>query len=283
MDKEFWHEMILQGKKQQTLINQAFDFFSRFGGFPICHDRFADNESQYASILMDIVVNPIENDPALLTAKRSLDKNILRETFKLICRYPGQYIKTNKLSDEISRLYGKNVRKIDILESLQYLEDSMLISRIPPLELGKKRPLEGNKICLCDHFIRQSWLQEVVPISPRLLEDAPESVSTLSGQIIEGIIGYNLNTIAGLDIAWFPERQKEPEIDYVLTMGLKRLPIEVKYRRDKPNNGDLAGIKSFCSQKKYNAQFGLVITQEYAGPIGNNVIAIPASTFLSVL
>ena len=283
IDKEFWFKMISLGENHQTLINQAFDYFSRFGGFPICHDRFADNESQYADLLMDIIVNPIENDPALLMASRSLDKNILRETFKLVCRYPGQYIELKKLINEINRIYEKNVRKVDILESLKYLEDSMLISLVPPLELGKKRQMEGNKICLCDHFIRQAWLQEVVPISSRLLEDATESVSTLAGQIIEGIIGYHLNTISGLDIAWFPARQKEPEIDYVLTMGLKRLPIEVKYRRGKPKNGDLAGIKEFCRQKKYNAEFGLVITQEYTGSIGDTVIAIPASTFLSVL
>ncbi|MGW8255847.1 MAG: ATP-binding protein [Thermoguttaceae bacterium] len=278
IDKEFWFEMLAKGEKHQLLINKAFDYFSRFGGFPICHDRYADNESQYADLLMDSIVNPIE----ILTASRTLDKRILAETFKLVCRYPGQYIEVKKIINEINRIYDDaNVRKVDIQASLQYLADSMLISLVPSLEIGKKRQSAGEKICLCDHFIRQACLQEVVPISPRLLEDAHESVSTLAGQIIESIIGYNLKTISDLEIAWFPARRTEPEIDYVLTMGLKRLPIEVKYRRGKPKNGDLAGIKKFCSQEKYNAEFGLVITQEYAGAIGNNVIAIPASIFLA--
>jgi predicted AAA+ superfamily ATPase len=230
-----------------------------------------------------VIKRTIENDSTLDASGHHLDRNILSPIFKLVCRYTGQQIKVKTFQEEMHKLYNINVSSKDVLESLHFLSDSMLMCQIPPLEIAKKTQSQGNKLCLCDHFLRQAWLQEVVPISPRSLVDAHETVLTLTGHLVEGIIGYYLNAISGLDMAWFPARQNEPEIDFVVTMGLKRLPIEIKYRRGKPKNGDLMGIKSFCKQKKYNAEFGLVITQEYAGPIGDNVIAIPASTFLSVL
>jgi hypothetical protein len=45
----------------------------------------------------------------------------------------------------------------------------------------------------------------------------------------------------------------------------------------------VAGLESFCRAKKYNAPFGLLITQQESGPIGDNVVAVPAAALLSVL
>ncbi len=75
---------------------------------------------------------------------------------------------------------------------------------------------------------------------------------------------------------------KEREIDFIMTMGLHRVPIEVKYRRSRPGGDDLKGIHSFCGQAKYNAPFGLVITQDFSGRLDEYTIAIPAYTFLAL-
>ena len=114
------------------------------------------------------------------------------------------------------------------------------------------------------------------------LANANEAVSTTAGHLIESDIGYYLKGIPGSDISWFPARHKEPEIDFVLTLGLQRIPIEVKYRRRRPEAGDLAGLASFCNQTKYNAPFGLLITQELSGALGEQVVALPAYALLSV-
>ena len=45
----------------------------------------------------------------------------------------------------------------------------------------------------------------------------------------------------------------------------------------------MAPLESFCGQEKYNAPFGLLITQDAAGPLGDHVIAVPARAFLSIL
>ena len=190
---------------------------------------------------------------------------------------------TGSFRQEINRLYHSNTSNRDILEAIHFFENSMLMASISPMEISLRNQKYGDKFCLCDHFLRESLLQTTIPLEPAELHGLSETVSTEAGHILEGIIGYQLKSTPSLDISWFPMRRDEPEVDFILTSGLKRLPIEVKYRHGKPKNGDLAGIRSFCRKEKYNAEFGLVITQEYAGPIGENVIAIPASTFLSVL
>ena len=68
----------------------------------------------------------------------------------------------------------------------------------------------------------------------------------------------------------------------MLTIGLRRIPIEVRYRRGAVKPDHLTGLRSFCRQGKYNAPFGLLITQDISGPIGDNIIALPAYALLSV-
>jgi hypothetical protein len=97
---------------------------------------------------------------------------------------------------------------------------------------------------------------------------------------VESVLGYFLKGIPGVELAWFPQRSEEPEVDLVLTIGTSRIPLEVKYRRDKPAKSDLRGIESFCGKPAYAADFGLIVTQIAEGPLGDHAIAVPASTFL---
>ena len=119
----------------------------------------------------------------------------------------------------------------------------------------------------------------------QVLAGSTQAVSTLAGHVMESVIGYYLKGITGLDVAWLPEREHEqqPEIDYVLTIGLKRVPIEVKYVRGKLSKSHFAPLERFCSNPKYNAAFGLLITQETSGRLTDSVIALPAAAFLSVI
>ena len=159
----------------------------------------------------------------------------------------------------------------------------MLVHRVDPLEATLKKQSNGPKLCLCDHFVREAWLQERVPLTAEELAGVPQTVSTLAGHIMESVLVYFLKGIPGLEVSWFPERGDEPEVDYVLTIGLKRIPIEVKYTRGKATRKDVKGLESFCRIGKYNAPFGLLITQQESGPIGDNVLAVPAAALLSVL
>lgn len=152
--------------------------------------------------------------------------------------------------------------------------------QVTPHELLAKKQGSPPKLCVCDPFVRSGVLQETLPLDPEAIKDCNEAVATQVGHLIESVLGYFLKGIPGVEVSWFPERAKEPEVDFVLTIGTGRIPIEVKYRRGRPDAAALAGIESFCSKPAYAAPFGIIVTQSIDGPIGDKARAVPASTFL---
>jgi predicted AAA+ superfamily ATPase len=87
-------------------------------------------------------------------------------------------------------------------------------------------------------------------------------LSDLAGHLAESVVGAFLSGIPHLDLAHFPERTAEPEVDFVLTLGEKRIPLEVKYRRHIDPHRDTLGIRSFLEKTHYNAPFGILVTME---------------------
>jgi predicted AAA+ superfamily ATPase len=200
----------------------------------------------------------------------------------MVCRWAGQSVTARTIAQEANKLLGDGVREAYVARSVEFLADAMLIHRIMPLELLLKKQAHPPKLCLCDHFVRNAWLQETVPLDPKELVAEPVEVSTVAGHLIESTIGYYLAGIPNLDVAWFPARKDEGEVDFVLTIGTQRIPIEIKYQRGRLDAKDVANLEGFCSQKRYNAPFGLVLTQESYGEVTDKVLAIPAASFLLV-
>lgn len=84
-----------------------------------------------------------------------------------------------------------------------------------------------------------------------------------------------------MDVAYFPMRGAEPEVDFVLTVGTKRIPIEVKYRKRIDEHEDTLGLRAFLEKSVYNAPFGLLITLNEDVKISDpRIIPLPLSTFL---
>lgn len=67
------------------------------------------------------------------------------------------------------------------------------------------------------------------------------------GRIAESVTGAYLLTIGGLDLAHFPARAAEPEVDFVITIGTRRIPVEVKYRKQIHGMMDTEGLRSLSS------------------------------------
>lgn len=281
-DKDFWLDLIAHGKKHRRVLNQSFEFYSDVGGYPVCHKPGAKRSELTGLIVNMVVKRTLEHDLKAGPGGRNRDPAILEETFRQVCRYSGQDIKPARIREEVQNLLGSGVREQAVADALRFFSDALLLHKIPPLEALAKKQSHAPKLCLCDHFVRQSLLQEQIPLSPRRLARAHQSVSTLAGHLIESDIGYFLKGIGGVDVSWFPKRHNEPEVDFVLTIGMQRIPIEIKYCRRKPSRNELEGIKAFCSQSKYNATFGLLVTQDLAGVIDDCVIAIPAPTLMAV-
>jgi predicted AAA+ superfamily ATPase len=82
----------------------------------------------------------------------------------------------------------------------------------------------------------------------------------LAGHLAESVVGAYLAGIPHLDLAHFPERATEPEVDFVLTIGERRIPLEVKYRRRIDPHRDTVGLRSFLETTHYNAPFAVLVT-----------------------
>ena len=100
------------------------------------------------------------------------------------------------------------------------------------------------------------------------------------GHLAESLVGAFFSGIPGLEVSWLPSNSSEDEIDFVLTIGLKRIPVEVKYRRHL-RDADSAAVRSFISQPKYNAPFGIVVTRELASE-KDNVFSVPMHALLGL-
>jgi predicted AAA+ superfamily ATPase len=210
-------------------------------------------------------------------AKR--DETLLREVFKLCCRYLGQAPEPRMLLQEVRGALHGNIGAQRILTYLRFLDGTLLIRLIEPLELRLKKRRGPPKICLCDHALRASWLQERIPLDASSLIANPH-LSDLAGRVAESDVGYFFRSILNLQVAHFPKRGSEPEVDFILSVGEQRIPVEVKYRR-RIDFSDTLGIRSFLEKAHYNAPFGILVTLDDA-PASEDprIVSIPLSSLL---
>ena len=60
---------------------------------------------------------------------------------------------------------------------------------------------------------------------------------------------------------------EEPEVDFVLTIGERRIPLEVKYRKRIDSHNDTIGLRAFLEKTVYNAPFGILVTMLDEKPV----------------
>lgn len=228
--KQFWEDLASHGRSHAVARDAAFAFFSERGGYPLGHARPTVPWAEIADQLNENVIRRvIQPDLQVGSRGQRRDASLLEEVFRLVCRYIGQTPPIHTLADEARRIFGANLGDERVRQYVRFLADALLVRAIEPLEIRLKRKRGSPKLCLVDHALRASWLAEVVPITVDELARQP-TLATLAGHIAESTVGAVLSTIAGLDIAHVPERKGEPELDFILTIGTHRIPIEVKYQ-----------------------------------------------------
>jgi len=277
--QSFWQELREFGIQHQEVRQAAFAAFSERGAYPIAH-LYADIPWEEMAVQLNetIISRVIQHYLRISVGEKGLqrDEKLLEEFFRFSCCYIGQTPKQTFYLDEIKRAMGTHIDWRRILTYLHFLESTLLLSLIKPLEIRLKRPLGMDKLCICDHALRASWLQEVIPLTETELSNNPH-LSVLAGHLAESIVGYfissllfnicfgngakrisrnyNITWVSGnrtsfpspqilalakvlfissllfVGVSHFPERDKEPEVDFILTVGDQRIPIEVKYRK----------------------------------------------------
>lgn len=257
---EFWQQARERCRQEQSARAESFRAFSERGAYPIAHEHSDTSRAELAAHLVETVIRrAIQHDLRMGQRGLKRDERLLEEVFRLCCRYAGQAPGQAAFVPEINEALGGNIGWNRILAYLRFLDGTLLIRLVPPLELRLKRRKSPPKICLCDHVLRASWLQEYVPLDPTALAANPH-LADLAGHLAESTLGYFLSSIPHLDVAHFPPRGPEPEVDFVLTIGTRRIPIEVKYRKRIDLYQDTLGLRAFLEKSAYNAAFGLLVT-----------------------
>ncbi len=257
---EFWRQAVERSNREAPVRHQAFEAFSQRGGYPIAHERSEIPWHEIADYLNETVIKrAIQHDLRMGERGVKRDAQLLEEVFRLCCRYAGQCPGQHVFVPEIQQTLAGNIGWNRILNYMRFLDGTLLIRLVQPLDLRLKRRQSAAKVCLSDHALRAAWLQEIVPLSPEELALEPH-LSDLAGPLAESTLGYFLACIPNLDLAHFPARGAEPEVDFILTVGTRRIPVEVKYRRRIDPHGDTRGIRAFLEKTVYNAPFGLLVT-----------------------
>jgi predicted AAA+ superfamily ATPase len=255
--------------------------YSDRGGYPIAQERADRPWPEVADQLNENVVRRvIHHDLRLGERGRKRDPDLLEEVFRLACRYAGQAPGPSIFVNEVRSTLHANVGWQRILTYLKFLDGSLLLRLVNPLEIRLKKKKGNNKLCLCDPGLRASWLQELIPIDSAGLRRSPH-LGTLAGHLAESVVGYFLANIPGLDVAHFPERGTEPEVDFVLTVGEQRIPLEVKYRQVIDPRRDTLGLRAFIEKTVNNAPFGALITLDDEVEIRDpRIVSLPLSSLL---
>jgi predicted AAA+ superfamily ATPase len=272
--KDFWIEL---SQYRPAFLDEAFVRFSDLGGFPICHTSAAVDAFDRDDFLTNIVVGKaIDHD---IKASFGTDTPIVeghnnvifvREIFRVICKYTGCDVNYSTLCREIEISTGVHLKFEQLNAILNFFDNSMLFKMVRPSLHRMASAKNRVKPCLCDHAIRASWIAEEVPLYG-------DSVNAdIAGRVAEGIVGYLLSSINGLYVSYLPPHNGDGEIDFVIAIGDKHIPIEVKYQNTVPPPNNL---KKYINKKIHNAPFGIVITKNDAY-VKDQIIAIPLKQFL---
>jgi predicted AAA+ superfamily ATPase len=281
IDKPFWRDLVERGQARATVRDEAFRLYSARGGYPVAHKVPQAPWAQLADQLNETVIRRvIQHDLRIGERGRKRDPQLLEELFRLACRYIGQAPDPTTLAREVQRALAANVGFQRINHYLRFLGDTLLLRLVDPLEIRLKRKKGFPKICLADHGLRASWLQEVVPLDPGGLAENPQ-LTALAGHIAESLVGSIFSSIHGLDVAYLPARRDEPEIDFVLTVGTRRIPVEVKYQKRIDPLRDTESLRAFIEKTVNNAPFGLLIVQADGVYTDDpRIVSLPLSTLM---
>jgi len=196
------------------------------------------------------------------------DPNLMEELIALLAIETSQRANYSNLADTLGA-------KLDTIKSyVNYLEDVFLVSKSSFYSGSRSSSLrKEKKLSINDPGVRN--------IAAGTLDEDLLRDSDQVGKIIESIVvdhckrlAYNLE--GKLNTETFYWRSKSQELDIVIQLGRKLIPIEVKYQ-PKITSSDRKPIKQFMN--KYDCQVAFILTKN-TSDIVDNVIHMPVWKFL---
>lgn len=195
---------------------------------------------------------------------------VLEDTFKLLAKSSGTNFNINKTA----RLL--DIQRPTLKDYLKYLTKAYLIRSSEFCSSSRKaRIRKQNKIYVLDAGVRNAIVDY---LDDTLIKDFHELGIVVEGVLFDHLIRLKFNLEPGPEPDIFYWRNGK-EIDFVLPIKRKLIPIESKYRSKVPKESVLA-IKEFIREK--NSPFGFVITKDEFELV-DNILKIPLWVFLLVV
>ena len=238
--------------------------YAKKGGYPL--QLKMEDESSYTKQMQTYLDSTLYKDIVRLFEIR--DPGVLHLLLTIVA---GEGVHGSTIEAYSSEL-GK--RKETIQNYLNYLEKAFLISKSPFYSKNMRtRERNPKKIYISDTGIRNTILNQG---SARIAEDPAEM-----GKIVQTVVHdhakrlkFNLESGALSTTTYYWKKDKE--VDIVIEINQKPIPIEVKYSNS-IDKSDISGLISF--QKKFKNPFGIVITKDRLELV-ENIIYIPYWLFM---
>ncbi len=195
---------------------------------------------------------------------------VLEDLFRLLAKNSGAYFNINKTAMVL------DIQRPTLKDYLKYLTKACLIKSSEFYSQSRKaRIRKQDKIYVLDTGIRNAIIDY---LDDTLLKDFTELGIVVEGILFDHLIRLKFNIEPGPEPEIFYWRNSK-EIDFVLPVKRKLIPIESKYRSKTPKDS-VASISNFIKEK--NSPFGIIITKDEFSLEGK-ILKMPLWVFLLVV
>jgi uncharacterized protein len=217
-------------------MREAFDFskeqFLWFGGYPGAAQLIAD-ESRWKSYVLDsLIESSISKDILMLTR---VDKPaLMRNLFEVGCGYSGQILSFTKIMGQLQDAGNTTT----LAHYLELLDSACLLAGLEKFSKEVHRQRSSSpKFQVYNTALMSALSGEGF--------SAIRSQPQLWGRWVESAVGAHLiNAALGSQLQVFYWRDRNDEVDFVLTFKEKVIAIEVKSNVSKPEKG----LKQFANK-----------------------------------
>jgi len=196
------------------------DRFVIFGGYPGAAPLVGDVQRWRAYILDSLVETTLSRDILLLNR---VDKPaLLRQLFRLGCDYSGQVVSYQKLVGQLQDAGNTTT----LAHYLQLLRGAGMLSGLDKFSGSRVRQRGSSPKLLTLNTALATAMSGETPEAIRADREA-------WGRLVEAAVGAHLVNTAGpgIDVTWWRDRNRE--VDYVISNGRRTLAIEVASGRRK--------------------------------------------------
>ncbi len=244
-------------------VKIVLDQYLRFGGYPEL--LFLETKLERRRKLRDYIDLTIYKDVVRFFGIRNPRSMV--ELLTLLARESSQRFNVPNLADNLG------IKSDTVRSYIDYLKDVFLVSESRHYSKSSYKPLrKDRKIVVRDPGICNTAAGRIIEEPFR--ED--EVVRIAESVVNDHCRRLIFNTTRQMDPQVYYWRDPKTEVDIVIDIGGKPIPIEVKYQGD-ITHGNLRGIRSFSEE--HHPPFSVMVTRDRFSFTGE-VVYIPLWAFL---